>query len=152
MTELFKSISGLADRLQALNKEAVREYTPIVNAILQAGSRDVRNIEHTLDGLLDFCGYEPILQLYKKLCRHYYFINPAAAAEYVNAYREMWDSEDKEESLEPVRRGGNTLECGGSTPLLGRSPRRPSKRGPRLAKQSGAKAPQSKIYSRDGGQ
>ena len=102
--DMFEFISGLAEQLHALNKEAVREYTPIVNAILQAGSRDVRNIEHTLDGLLDFCGYEPILQIYKKLCRHYYFINPAAAAEYVNAYREMWDSEEKEESSESVKK------------------------------------------------
>jgi hypothetical protein len=108
--DMFEFISGLAEQLQALNKEAVQAYTPIVNAILQAGSRDVRNIEHTLDGLLDFCGYEPILQLYKKLCRHYYFINPAATVEYVNAYREMWDSEEKGESSEPVKKGGQKAD------------------------------------------
>lgn len=114
--DMFEFISGLAEQLQALNKEAVQAYTPIVNAILQAGSRDVRNIEHTLDGLLDFCGYEPILQIYKKLCRHYYFINPAAAAEYVNAYREMWDSEDKEESLEPVKKRARKTVVKAKTP------------------------------------
>jgi hypothetical protein len=29
----------------------------------------------------------------QQLCRHYYAIDPAAAAYYVYAYREMWDSE-----------------------------------------------------------
>ena len=48
--------------------------------------------------------YEPILQLYKKLCRHYYYINPAATADYVNIYREMWDSEENEEQKVPVKR------------------------------------------------
>jgi hypothetical protein len=38
------------------------------------------------------------LLLYKKLCRHYYAIDPAASAAYVHAYREMWDSEPKTRS------------------------------------------------------
>jgi len=33
------------------------------------------------------------LTLFKSLCRHYYDIDPSAAAGYVNAYREMWDTE-----------------------------------------------------------
>jgi hypothetical protein len=34
--------------------------------------------------------------LYKKLCRYYYNIDPQATVEYVNAYRDMWDSEIEE--------------------------------------------------------
>jgi hypothetical protein len=47
-----------------------------------------------LDGLLkvDFCGHEPVVQMYKNLCRHYWDIDPAATADYINAYREYWDS------------------------------------------------------------
>jgi hypothetical protein len=89
---MFAPVSGLAESLQSLNQQAVREYTPIVVGILNSGSRDIHHIEHTLDGLLDFCGYEPALLLYKKLCRHYWTIDPAATADYVNLYREMWDS------------------------------------------------------------
>ena len=69
------------------------QYTPVVDALLRTGSRDVRAIEQTLDGLLDFCGSDPALQLYRRLCRHYFSINAAATAYYVHAYREMWDSE-----------------------------------------------------------
>lgn len=89
----FETIRGLAEQIQALNQRAVIEYTPVVEAILRSGDRDIRHIEHTLDGLLDFCGHDPALQLYRRLCRHYYDIDPAATVSYVEAYREMWDSE-----------------------------------------------------------
>jgi hypothetical protein len=94
---LFQSIRGIAEGIQALNQQAVREYTPIVDGILRSQSRDTRHIEQTLDGLLDFCRYEPILILYKKLCRHYYFIDPSATADCVGIYRELWDSEPEAE-------------------------------------------------------
>lgn len=32
--------------------------------------------------------------MYKKLCRHYWDIDPAATAYYVNAYREYWDGDE----------------------------------------------------------
>ncbi|MEN9576760.1 MAG: hypothetical protein RL514_4615 [Verrucomicrobiota bacterium] len=92
----LESIHGLAASLHALNQQAVREYSSIVEAILRSRSRDARHIEHTLDGLLGFCGHPPALLLYRRLCRHYFSINPVATAEYVHAYREMWDSEAKE--------------------------------------------------------
>jgi hypothetical protein len=84
--DLIESISGLA-------RWAVAEYAPVVDAIVRTQCKDTRHIEHTLDGLLDFCFGPEALLLYKKLCRHYYFIDPSATAEYVQFYREMWDSE-----------------------------------------------------------
>lgn len=57
-------------------------------------SRDARRIERTLDGLLDFCGNPPTLDLYRRLCRHYFDIDPVATASYINAYRELWDSNE----------------------------------------------------------
>lgn len=68
---------------------------------MRSRSRDTRHIEHTLDGLLGFCGYDPALLLYKKLCRHYWDIDPAATASYINAYRNMWDSEETAENEFP---------------------------------------------------
>ena len=97
---MFESVRGLAESVRDLNQQAVTEYAPEVEAIIRTHSRDVRHIEHTLDGLLDFCGYDPALQLYRKLCRHYFDIDPVATADYVKTYREMWDSEP-ETSTEP---------------------------------------------------
>ena len=93
---LLQSIRDLAERLQSLNRQAVREYAPVVEGILRCRSRDIRHIEHTLDGLLDFCGYDPALLLFRRLCRHYGEIDPAATASYVRIYREMWDSEEQD--------------------------------------------------------
>jgi hypothetical protein len=106
-SDLVKSIRPLAVQLQKLNKQAVKEYSPLVDAIIRSRSRDVNQIEHTLDSLLSFCGYDPALQLYRRLCRHYYYIDPAATAAHVYAYREMWDEESlnngkKRKTTDPV--------------------------------------------------
>jgi hypothetical protein len=89
----FRDIDDLVRSLSDLARRAVAEYAPLVEAIVRDQTRDADHIERTLDGLLDF-GFDPeALLLYKKLCRHYYFIDPTAAAYYVHVYREMWDSE-----------------------------------------------------------
>ena len=92
----LRTITELADSLHDLSRRAVEVYTPVVDAILRSRSPDTRHIENTLDGLLGFCGYPDALLLYKKLCRHYYTIDPTATASYVHAYREMWDSEKED--------------------------------------------------------
>ncbi len=88
-----RDIDDLVQSISALARRAVADYAPLVEAIVRDQSRDARHIERTLDGLLDFGFDQEALRLYKKLCRHYYAIDPAAAAYYVHAYREMWDPE-----------------------------------------------------------
>jgi len=95
--ELLSSVKEQAVGLQSLHRLAVEQLTPIVEGILRSRSRDVRHIEHTLDRLLDHCCYEPALLLYRRLCRHYWEIDPVGTASYVNAYRELWDSPDQEQ-------------------------------------------------------
>jgi hypothetical protein len=91
----LRDIEDLVKSISALTRQAVAEYAPIVDAIVRKRSNDIRHIEHTLDGLLDF-GFDPeALLLFKKLCRHYFSIDPAAVADYVRIYRKMWDSEEK---------------------------------------------------------
>lgn len=86
-------IRTLAGSMRDLQQQAAQQYLPVADDILRKASRDVWHIEHTLDRLLDFCGCEPVLEMYKRLCRHYWDIDPEAAAYYVSAYREYWDSE-----------------------------------------------------------
>ena len=88
----FNEVIGFVRELQHLQQQAAQDYKAVVDEILLTQSRDVQRIEHTLDRLLDYCGHESVLQLYKKLCRHYWSTDPAATADYVNAYREYWDS------------------------------------------------------------
>ena len=90
-------IAQLAAEIAAINQQAVREYAPLVEAILSTRSQDKRQIEQTLDGLLSFCGFAPALELYRRLCRHYWDIDPAATASYVDAYRATWDADEERE-------------------------------------------------------
>ena len=92
--DVMQAIRTLAGSMRDLQRQAAQQYLPVVDDILRTRSRDTQHIEHTLDGLLDFCGHEPVLQQYKKLCRHYWDIDPAATAYYINAYREYWDSDE----------------------------------------------------------
>jgi hypothetical protein len=75
---LVKSVGAIAEQMQELQAAAVAHYTLVVETIVATRSRDVRQIEQTLDGLLDFCGHEQALLLYRRLCRHYFDIDPAA--------------------------------------------------------------------------
>ena len=114
--ELFEAVKELAAGLQALSRQAVEQLAPTVEGILRSRSRDVRHIEQTLDRLLDFCGYEPAVLLYRRLCRHYWEIDPVATVSYVNAYRELWDtpdepSDEETASTETERQNTSPLTC-----------------------------------------
>ena len=91
---LCKTVGALAEGVRDLQQQAAQQYKPVVDGILLTHSRDIRHIEHTLDRLLDFCGYEPVLRMYKQLCHHYWDIDPIATADYINTYREYWDSDE----------------------------------------------------------
>jgi hypothetical protein len=60
---------------------------------VDGGSADVRLIESTLDGLLDFAFLAEGLRPYKKLCRHYWVLDPGSTANHIDAYQEMWDED-----------------------------------------------------------
>jgi len=95
---MFQEIKDLAKRIRDLSNVAAVEYGAVVENIIRSGCRDANEIEHTLDGLFDFCFDAKVLLLYKKLCRYYYDIDPVATAHYVSAYREYWDTPPQKRS------------------------------------------------------
>ena len=86
------TILELIHSLRDLEQRAVLEFRPVVEEILFSSNRDAQRIEQTLDGLLDFCGNEAVVLMYRQLCRHYWEIDHRAALYYINAYREQWQS------------------------------------------------------------
>ena len=68
-------------------------YSEMVSDIISRKSNDRMEIERILDLLLDLCFLEDFVELFGKLCRYYWDIDPAATARYINYYREEWDSE-----------------------------------------------------------
>ena len=87
----------MAQSLVLLNEQAYQVYLSLVDSIIHTKSKDETEIGHLLDRILDIACTEKGLILYKKLCRYYWDINPNATAYYINAYREMWDSETLDE-------------------------------------------------------
>jgi hypothetical protein len=96
--DLLQSMKEAAVGLEILSQRAANEYAPIVESIIRTRSQDAADIERTLDGLLGFCGHKPALVQYRKLCRYYWDLNPVNTASYINAYREIWDSEEDTEA------------------------------------------------------
>ena len=99
---LLDDLSAAIAPLQTLHQQAVESLAPSVRKIIESRSRDARLIEQTLDHLLDHACIPQGLALFKSLCRYYWELNPQATASYINAYREMWDSDEKNETeVEP---------------------------------------------------
>ena len=90
---MIEEIKDLLVVQQNLARQALSEYSVLVENIIIAKTTDQNRIEHTLDGILDFCFDADMLLLLKKLCRYYFTINPLATASYINIYREMWDND-----------------------------------------------------------
>jgi hypothetical protein len=87
-------IKKITENYQNITSQAFNEFKIITDNIINSQITDVKQIELTLNYMLDFCYDERMLQLYKELCRYYWDINPQATADYINYYREMWDSDD----------------------------------------------------------
>lgn len=90
----------LTAEVQMLREQGIAAMAPTVQDLVRSGSRDVQRIEHTLDQLLDVACLPDGLALFKVLCRHYWTLNPQAATDYVNIYREMWDDEAESDTEE----------------------------------------------------
>ncbi len=86
--------------LQTLHEQTIEALTPTVQAMVRSGSRNVQQIEHTLDQLLDHACLPEGLALFKTLCRHYWTLDPQATTRHVHAYREMWDEDDQNDTDE----------------------------------------------------
>ncbi|MBQ6695603.1 MAG: hypothetical protein IJN16_02765 [Lachnospiraceae bacterium] len=85
-------LSKLAIQIEHINERAYIQYKPIVYDLCSRVA-PISEVEHTLDRMLDFCGYDKVLVLFKKVCKHYYEIYPEMIAYEINSYREFWDSE-----------------------------------------------------------
>ena len=63
-----KEIMKMAEQLKTLSNVAVLQYTNIVNDILDEKITDELEIAFILDGMLDFCQFDEMLLLFKRVC------------------------------------------------------------------------------------
>jgi hypothetical protein len=91
---LIKSIEQINQLQQVAVENTLQICKPEVNDIVRLNIKNSTLIEHTLDMLLEVAFDDQILELFRKLCRHYYLIDPQSTAFYVHSYREMWDTDE----------------------------------------------------------
>ncbi len=48
--------------------------------------------------MLGFCDDPAVLAQFKRLCQHYWALDPVATTRHVHAYRDMWDGDDSAEA------------------------------------------------------
>jgi hypothetical protein len=89
-----EAILALARSVIELHQRMIALSAPVVTKMIRSRTRDQPQIEHLLDRLLDCAGSPDGRDLFRSLCRYYFSINPIATADYIHAYREMWDSEE----------------------------------------------------------
>ncbi len=66
-------MEAIAERLESrsdVTRQAVADRGPGADFTVRSRSTDVRRIERTLEGLLDFCFDPEALILHNRLCRH----------------------------------------------------------------------------------
>lgn len=88
---LLNHFRSLAKKIEFLGRRALILLLPKVKEIMESESKDVMDIERTLDALISIGNYQPAVGVFKKLCRYYSRINREDAARYQQYFDEMWD-------------------------------------------------------------
>ncbi len=89
---LLEGIKGIVDQMEKLADMAVVQYTLLVNNI--CSRKATRNeVELLFDYMFCFLGNERMLQLFKQVCRHYFYIYPSSVHSYILDYRKEYDPE-----------------------------------------------------------
>ena len=83
------------ERLRSLYDEAYVIYKNLPIDICNKDA-ELEEVEFLLDRMLDFCGDDRILELFKQVCRKYYKTYPEAIAFQIRSYREYYDSDNEE--------------------------------------------------------
>ena len=84
----FSKLAKIVAKEQEKQFQQAKNQT---NHILKNNIKDKNLIEHTLDLLFEFLEDEEALLLYRKLCRHYWFIDKRATVDYIQFYVETYD-------------------------------------------------------------
>ena len=95
--EELNGFKELAESINKITEDAFLIYEEQVDKIYTDNVQNVNEIERLLDYLLSYCCDEKMLMLFKKLCRHYYKIDPVATTEYVAIYRNMWEDDNQQQ-------------------------------------------------------
>ena len=74
--KLIAEIDEIVKRIKGLYDLAYTQYSHAVDEVISGRLTDEKQIEHILDGIIDFGDDLRFLELSKRLCRHIYYEYP----------------------------------------------------------------------------
>ena len=86
----FQKIASDVEGIEALRRTAFRQYSLLVEAVINNQITDQQEIQQIIDGLSDFGDQEEFLELSKKLYRHIYYAYPEMVGKYAALFRAMF--------------------------------------------------------------
>ena len=92
--KLIEDVEVIVRKIKELHDLAYVQYSQLVDAVLAGSLTDEKQIEHILDGIIDFGDDLRFLELSKKLCRHIYYQYPQLVGSFVNMYRMMFEEKE----------------------------------------------------------
>lgn len=87
---LLESMKGFAEQMKRLADMAVVEYAPLVNDICSRKASQ-NEVGLLFDYMFNLLGDERMLQLFKHVCRHYFYTYPGLIHSYILDYRKEYD-------------------------------------------------------------
>ena len=92
--KLLEDIKETVGQISELYDLAFVQYSHAVDEVLAGRLTDEKQIEHILDGIIDFGDDLRFLNLSKKLCRHIYYQYPQLVGEFVHMFRAMFEGKE----------------------------------------------------------
>ena len=77
----------------------LRFYGFQADELLDEALTDEKQIEHILDGIIDFGDDLRFLELSKRLCRHIYYEYPQLVGSFVHMYRALLEEKEDEDGI-----------------------------------------------------
>ena len=93
---LIEDVEAIERKIKELHDLAYVQYSQLADAVLVGNLTDEKQIEHILDGIIDFGDDLRFLELTKKLCRHICCRYPQLVGSFASMYRLIF--EEKEDS------------------------------------------------------
>ena len=97
MKDELKEICNLIKEVMSLQDGYILSLEREIDFIILNKIVDDNKVATIFDNLLNLLQTDKTLELYKKLCRYYYFVNPRLVTDYVYCYKEMYIDEDEKE-------------------------------------------------------
>ena len=100
----------LGEQMEAIGQAQLGACTARIVGVLTGLITGVSAIDRLLDDLLNAARTADGTEVFRQVCRFLYPNNPRLVAEYVYAYRDLWD--DEAQSDNPIQEGDACLNGG----------------------------------------